>query len=311
MEAQSRILVIKLSALGDFVQAAGPFAAIRAHHAGARITLLTTRPYADFARASPWFDEVWIDERPRLWQIGGWLALRRRLRGGRFDMVYDLQTSDRSGWYFRLMGRPRWSGIAPGCSHPHANAGRDHMHTIDRQAEQLAMAGIPSTPLPDLSWVAADVGRFGLTGRYALLVPGGAPHRPAKRWPVEHYVGVARALAARGVTPVLIGTQEDAGPIAAIDGACREARSLLGRTGLADIVALARGAAGAIGNDSGPMHLIAAARCPAIVLFSADSDPALCAPRGNVTVLRRDDLATLPLGAVTAALDEGPGALRP
>lgn len=310
MDAASRILVIKLSALGDFVQAMGPFAAIRAHHPAARITLLTTRPYAEFARASPWFDEIWIDERPRIWQIGGWLALRRRLRGGRFEMVYDLQTSDRSGWYFRLMGRPRWSGIAPGCSHHHANPNREHMHTIERQADQLAMAGIPSVPPPDLSWIAADAGRFDLPARYALLVPGGAPHRLAKRWPVEHYVGVARALAARGVAPVLIGTKEDAGPIAAIDGACLEARSLLGRTGLADIVAIARGAAGAIGNDSGPMHLIAAAQCPAIVLFSADSDPALCAPRGHVTVLRRDDLATLPLSAVTAALDEGPGALR-
>ena len=278
MDAPSRILVIKLSALGDFVQASGPFAAIRAHHRDAHITLLTTSPYADFARASPWFDEVWSDDRPRLWQIGGWLALRRRLRGGRFEIVYDLQTSDRSGWYFRLMGRPRWSGIAPGCSHPHANPGRDHMHTLDRQAEQLAMAGIPATPPPDLSWVTADTGRFGLPVPYALLVPGGAPHRPAKRWPVEHYVGAARALVARGIAPVLIGTLEDAGPIAAIDGACLEAKSLLGRTSLADIVALARGAAGAIGNNSGPMHLIAAAQCPAIVLFSANPTPASARP---------------------------------
>ncbi|WP_431272755.1 glycosyltransferase family 9 protein [Dankookia sp. P2] len=48
-----RILVIKLAALGDFVQAFGPFAAIRAHHPGAEVTLLTTPPYAGLARLSP------------------------------------------------------------------------------------------------------------------------------------------------------------------------------------------------------------------------------------------------------------------
>src|SRR6266568_4059670 len=48
-----RILVIKLGALGDFVQALGPAAAIRAHHPEAAITLLTTAPFAELARAAP------------------------------------------------------------------------------------------------------------------------------------------------------------------------------------------------------------------------------------------------------------------
>ena len=59
------ILVIKLGALGDFIQALGPFAAIRRHHKGAPVTLLTTEPFAEFARASPYFDDVWTGGRPR------------------------------------------------------------------------------------------------------------------------------------------------------------------------------------------------------------------------------------------------------
>jgi hypothetical protein len=51
------------------------------------------------------------------------------------------------------------------------------------------------------------------------------------------------------------------------------------------------------------MHLIAAAGCPSVVLFSRDSDPALTAPRGrSVTVLGRPDLADLDLAPVLAAL---------
>ena len=60
-----RILVIKLGALGDMVQAFGPFQAIRRHHGHAHITLLTTAPFAEFAMATGWFDEVWVDARPR------------------------------------------------------------------------------------------------------------------------------------------------------------------------------------------------------------------------------------------------------
>ena len=112
-----RILVIKLGALGDIVLALGPFAAIRRDHPDAYICLLTTPAYAGLLAASPWFDEVRAEARVSLWKPGGWLALRRWLRESAFDRVYDLQTSDRSGWYFRLMGpgrRPEWSGIAPG-----------------------------------------------------------------------------------------------------------------------------------------------------------------------------------------------------
>ncbi len=118
------ILVIKLGALGDFVQALGPMAAIRRHHADARIVLITAPALAPLARASGYVDEIWLDARPPLWVASAWLALRRRLREERFARVYDLQTSDRSGWYFRLYWpgpRPEWSGIARGASHPHAN----------------------------------------------------------------------------------------------------------------------------------------------------------------------------------------------
>lgn len=299
-----RILVIKLGALGDFVQALGPAAAIRRHHRDAAITLLTTAPFAALARASGFFDAVWIDERPRPWQAGRWWALRRRLRGAGFDRVYDLQTSGRSSAYFRLLGpgrRPEWSGIARGCSHPHANPDRDHMHTLDRQAEQLAMAGIIDVPRPDLSFLAPDGAGFAVPSPYGLLVPGGAAHRPAKRWPAARYAALARALATRGITAVLLGGPGEAALAGAITAAAPDIVDLTGQTDFADIATLARGAALAIGNDTGPMHLAAAAGCPTLVLFSAVSDPALCAPRGaNVVIMRRDDLAALAVDEVLA-----------
>jgi ADP-heptose:LPS heptosyltransferase len=296
--------VIKLSALGDFVQAMGPFAAIRRHHPDARITLLTTKPFVALAKASPYFDEVWVDRRPKPWDVPGMLHLRKMLRSAKFQMVYDLQTSERSSSYFHLMGDPKWSGIANGCSHPHANPDRDLMHTLDRQAEQLRMAGIAETPPPDLSWLQRDLSKLRLPRKFALMVPGGAPHRPEKRWPASHFAALANLLRMRGLATVLIGTEADSEAIDAIAGACPTAMALTDQTELLDIPPIARLAVAAIGNDTGPMHLIAAAGCRSLVLFSAESDPALCAPRGEVTVLRRDQLAELPVSEVVAALGE-------
>lgn len=307
MSGPERILVIKLSALGDIVQAFGPFQAIRRAHPEARISLLTTRPYASLAEASGWFDEILIDPRPKPWQVKKLLALRDMLRAGRFQRVYDLQTSGRSSRYRGLVGAKRrveWSGIARGCSHPHANPRRDLMHTVERQAEQLALAGIAEVPPPDLSWMDADISRFGLAEPFVLLVPGGAPHRPEKRWPSARYGQLARMLVAAGFTPVVIGTAAEATEADAIVARAPRAVSLVNRTSLFDIAALARKAEGAVGNDTGPMHLIAAAGCPSVVLYSQASDPALCGQRGPfVDILRRADLAGLEEDDVARALD--------
>ncbi len=296
-----RVLVIKLAALGDFAQAFGPFAAIRAHHPDARITLLTTRAYAPLARLSPWFDEVWEDGRPAWTDIPALWRLARRLRKARFDRVYDLQTSSRSSRYRCFVGRrAAWSGIARGASHPHANPGRDAMHTVDRQREQLEMAGIRVFPEPDLGWLDADLSRFALPARFCILVPGASPGRPAKRWPEDRFGMLAAALP---LPAVVIGGPAEAPLAAAIVAAAPGSIDLTGRTSFADIAALGRRAAFCIGNDTGPTHLVAAAGCPTLALFGEDSDPALCAPRGRcATFLRHVPLAGLEPAEVASEL---------
>lgn len=307
-DGRRRILVIKLGALGDFVLAAGAFAAIRAAHPADEIILLTTPPFAELAAESGYFDTIWADGRPRSLDLPGRWRLARKLAAAGISRVYDLQTSPRSTSYFRHFrrgSRPEWSGIAAGCSHPHANPDRDSMHTLDRQTEQLAMAGIPETPFPDLSWMKGSIVRFGLPERYVLLVPGAAPHRPGKRWPVTHYAALAERLSERGYPTVIIGGRTD---IALADQIVENAgtadiRSLAGETTLGEIATLARCASGAVGNDTGPMHIAALCGCPSLVLFSEESDPALTAPRGpDVGILQRPKLADLGVSTVADAL---------
>lgn len=301
-----RILVVKLGALGNVILSLGPFGAIRSHHPDAHITLLTTAAFANWLRTAPWFDSVWIDERAEWWNLLEWLRLRRRLAAARFDRVYDLQTSNRSSRYFRLFPRsrrPEWSGIAAGCSFPDRDPNRDRLHDVDRQFGQLRQAGIVHPKPADLSWSTGDIGPFVLPTLFALLAPGSSPHRPVKRWPAARYAELASVLVASGTTPVVIGTAPERPLARAIQYIVPAAIDLTGRTDLAQLTTLARTATIAIGNDTGPMHLIAAAGCPCIVLFSRDSDPALCAPRGpRVSVVRRHDLGQLDVAAVIEAM---------
>jgi len=299
----NRILVIRHGALGDFVLSFGPFAAISAHHPSAEITLLTTQPFVSLAQAAPWFDRIVVDAKPDWWHLAGLLRLRHQLAG--FDFVYDLQTSGRSSRYFTLAGRPPWSGIARGCSHPQPGPARETMHSIERQRDQLLRAGITHFPTPDLRFLTARP-TPALPDHFALLVPGAAPHRPEKRWPAKHYGQLGQILQARGLTPVIIGAAADTPLAARIRALCPGAQDLTGRTALLDLFAIAARAQLAIGNDTGPMHIAAAAGCRCIVLFSAASDPALTAPRGPdgrwPEVLRAPVLADLSVNRVAAVL---------
>jgi ADP-heptose:LPS heptosyltransferase len=308
-----KILVIKLSALGDFVLALAAMKKIRQAHKRAHITLLTTPPFEALAKASPYFNAVETDGKPE--GLGAWMALRRRLKAARYDRVYDLQTSSASARIFHLMrpGPPEWSGIALGCSLPHKNRQRDHMHTLERQADQLKYAGIwpdaptepGAAPPPDLSWVtrkpALDRVASGANRPrpFVMLIPGGSAHRLDKRWPAERFGELAKRLHARGYDIVIIGGLQESAVARQIQKYVGTARDLTGRTDFASIAAMGAKAALVVGNDTGPLHLAAATGAPTIVLFSKASNPGLSAPRGHVTVLQAGDLAELEVDAVT------------
>ncbi len=171
-------------------------------------------------------------------------------------------------------------GAGFGASHRNTSPERIAGHAFEGHIQTLGLAGISNVTVDKLDWVRADASHFGLPHPFVILVPGSAPNHPEKRWPAQYYGALARHLYGWGFTPVVVGTlqEDEAGKI--ICKSCPGTINLCGQTSMVDLVALARNAAGAIGNDTGPMHLIAPTGCPTIVLFSGHTDPARHGPKG-------------------------------
>lgn len=300
---KDHILVIKHSALGDIVIATAGFAAIRDAYPDAHIVCLTTKPYAELLAASPYFNEIWVDSKPRFWDRRAIARLESMLNSYSWKAVFDLQSSQRTTLYQWLLKRP-WppiSNISRFTKLSARDPKRASRHALKNLQLQLAIAGL-DVGQPDLSWMHGDIDHLKPQAPYILLVPGGAPHRPAKRWPADQFAALAQELARKKLVPVLLGTKAEEDVLNAIATRVPEAVNLGGRTSIPQIAELAKTAVFAVGNDTGPMHIIAGVGCRATVLFSHDSNPTRCAPVGNVKVLRRRNLADLSVDEVLTSL---------
>ena len=304
---KQRILVIKLGALGDFIYSIGPMQAIKKNHPDCELTLMTRPAFEQLGQRINIFDEILIDEEPKKWQPLKMINLRNILRSKDFTRVYDLQTSDRTGFYYKMLGpglRPEWSGIIKGCSHYHHYKRPTLIHTQVRQREQLRIAGIEFVPEPDLSFMNECLKNFDLPKNYALIIPGSSPKMKIKRWPATSYAELSTVLAQRNITPILIGTNEDIDAINIITHMCPRALNLVGKTSIFQIASLGRSAQFCIGNDTGPMHIVALTKCPTTAIFSTASFPEKAAPKGkHIKLLIREKLEDLSLGEVVSSID--------
>ncbi len=286
MANQERILVIKLSALGDFIQALGPMLAIREHHPHAHITFMTTKPFKELAQKCGYFDSVWVAPKPKWKNLNGWFSLRKELNKAKYARIYDLQNNDRTGLYFKLLKNPKpeWVGIAKGASHSNDTKSRKSGTAFEGHKETLGKVGIQNIKIDKLEWMEQNLGQFNLPHKFALIIAGCAPNRPEKRWLPKYYASVAQHLIKSNITPVLIGTdaeKEINSEIARTEP--EKIVNLTNKTNLYDIATLARRARLSIGNDTGPIHLAAATGSPVIVIFneSKSSNPKKHAPLGD------------------------------
>ena len=291
----AEILVIKLSALGDLVQADGAMRDIRAYHDGDRITAMTTPPYRKFMVKCPWVDEILVDKRSPRYHLLQMVRLRRELSKKRFDRVYDLQQVGRTRFYCRwLFPRTRWLGDVSGCwcylERGKGQCAQDHF------AAHLKKAGIgvKHTLHSDVSWMADDVTELldneKLEPGYVLLIPGASADHPEKRWP--YYRELAHFLIKKGFQTVTVPgpgemdlCMEIPGKMLAPPGSFYDFFTLAGIAAKAGFV---------VGNDTGPTHIAAHTGRRGLALFSSHALPETTGiQHTGFSIMQSADLRTL------------------
>ena len=272
-----RVLIIKISALGDVVLALPHVQAIAAHHRADDLHLVTGPASVSLFEHCPGLGVRPINANQWLGADGRW-AVGRWVRGQGFDRVYDLQGNSVSKKLVRASGADLRVGTQPDPVYNRFAPG-PWRRTIDENAfdrlnHTLAAAGVPRaapatgmvTDPADQNRVEAWMGEKGLTSGLFVVMHAGCNRRwKSKRWPERNFVQLARMLDAVGLTTVWTGAREDGELNRRLAGSV--GMDATGRFTLRQTFALAVRARFAVSNDSCPMHLFALTGIPVFSFF--------------------------------------------
>ncbi len=287
-----RILIIRLTAIGDVVLASALIPALRGAWPDASIAWLTEAANADLLQHNPRLDCLFLWPRRRwsellrerrygqLWRE--FRALVKDLRRQRFDLVLDIQGLMKSGIWAWLSGGSERIGLG-------SREGSQYLmsRVLERNVEGLHIGkeylklvrdlGIsPAHFNMDIEISPTDAARAralldlsGCEQNYAVLCP--FTTRPQKHWFDERWIELAQRLAAeRELAVVLLGGPSDRERAAHIVARTPTVLvDLAGRTTLGQCAALIRDARLLIGVDTGLTHLGIALKTPTVALFGS------------------------------------------
>jgi ADP-heptose:LPS heptosyltransferase len=276
-----KVLIIKLSALGDVCLALPHIGVIIDRHATDEIWVMTSPAYIEFFSHDPRLKVTALDRRQKIGSDST-LGKMRWVRKMRFDTIYDLQGNRTSRLLVRFSGAGWRVGTQPYPFfdvHPPAPYTAETQQSIfDRLNDTLQAAGLPRAgPDFDLRVQTADHEKVntwtrenGLSeARYVLLHAGSSPEWPTKQWPVEHFARLAARIEDQGLRCVWIGGEEDRQLNSQLAG--RIGQDATGIFSLPQLYLLAKGARFAVTSDSGPMHLLAISGLPVYSFFGPTS----------------------------------------
>ena len=291
----ARILVIKLSSLGDLFHALPTVRQLK-QGLNATVDWVTQTAYVDLVRCFPDVDRVIAF--PRRDVLRQSAAFFRELRQQEYDGIFDLQGLLKSGIVARLArGGKR---IGPSFAREgsrllySAVAGPTNKdrHAVDEALDVIRYLGIEVRP-PEFPVAFPKMPRPEPSPRIAF-VP--CSRWSTKNWPLERFVDVGRALQERvGATIFLVGSPEDR-PVCRTIEAKLAGRvvNVCGKTSLVELGSLLQEMDLVITVDSGPMHMAAAAGRPVLAVFGA-TDPKRTGPYGkNHRVIVREELDCRP-----------------
>jgi heptosyltransferase I len=280
----SRILIVRLGAMGDIIHTLPAAAALKTGHPQSRVTWVVEPQWAPLLEENPFVDRVLPFRRERFFES------LRELRAERYDFAVDFQGLVKSAVVARLARPRRIFGFAGSIARERAaslfysnQVTTTAVHMVDMRLDLAAAAGArkaaPVFPLPP----GRAEGELP-DGEFVLASPLAGWR--SKQWPMEHYRELALRLRSLGIPLVLNGPPAARAELSQVPGA------IVHCSGIAGLIDATRRAAAVIGVDSGPLHLAAALNKPGVAIYGP-TDPAINGPHGDsLQVLRAPDAVT-------------------
>lgn len=293
-----RILIIKLSAIGDVIHALPVAPALKQCFPQAKITWIVEPPAYELLTNNPYIDEIIVFEKNKYKSLknlyryapGFVSALRER----KFDLALDLQglfksaaISYISDTLHRLVycnAREYSDKVGRKVIGPNSEG-----HVVDRYLDVVRELGCNIT-VPEFvvniteqeSASAESIARqAGLTlgSPYIVLMPG--TNWPNKCWPVDKFAQLSDRLFANNLIPVFVGGKAEKNMISEIFAQTAVLPiDLTGKTTLKQLAFIIKNARVVVAGDTGPMHLAAALNIPVVALFGP-TDPKRNGPYGS------------------------------
>lgn len=270
-----KVLLVRLSSLGDVVLATAAVEALRQGRPDAELHVLTKPAFAEVFAGHPGVARVVA------WPAGRGVAdMARELGREGYDWVADLHANLRTRLLRLRLRGTRWSVYAKGSLRRRLAAAfhrpglLEGRHVVDRYIEALRPLGVePGRRLPRLEPGEAAraaarrlLGEAGWDGRAPVVALAPGARWPTKAWPPAHWAALLDALLAEGLGfPVLLGGAAEAALCAGLAGG--GVGNLAGRTSIRETAAVLEEARVLVTNDSAPLHLATAVGTPVVALF--------------------------------------------
>ncbi len=293
--APSRVLVVRLSALGDILHALPALTTLRRHLPTAHLEWMVEDTGAGLLEGHAALSGMQIiprQEWARLRRAGQrWAALRsfiacaRRLRQLQYDLVIDFQGLAKSGLWVAMVQSPRKAGFGPGLPrnegawltlNERIQPPSPEVHALDRNLRLLECLGFPRLPIrydlatpPAAAQSAVELlQEAGLDPDRPFVAVNPMSRWPTKNWSPELFAQTADLLAATGLQVLFTGAPADRAEIDAIvQGMQGRAGRVDGLTDLATLAAIYRRSVVLLSTDTGPMHLAVAVGTPVVAVF--------------------------------------------
>ena len=273
----SNILIIKHGSLGDIAQASGAIQDIYENHKDHNLYIMTSKPYVDLYKKSPFITDVILDKRLSRFNLIYIYLLMRKIKKLKFVKVFDLQNSSRTSFYKKVLfpnsNYNSWSSSQTTLPSNTTKEEFDKLSVLERFDHQLKTSGLKTkhTLKPNFDWSCTDISqiisKFKLE-KYIILFPFCSPHLHLKKWP--HYNELIKLIKTelKNDYKVVIAP----GPSEIQEAKNFNAESILddGKAlNIPQLASLIKNSSFVIANDTGPAHISAHIGAKGVALFGS------------------------------------------